>query len=73
MTGSETNKTNVDIMQMMFKVSKKAGMNYMKALGHGYKPWNRVDTLGRNDKCLCGSNLKVKKCCGVKPEYDIKN
>jgi hypothetical protein len=22
--------------------------------------------IGRNDKCICGSNIKYKKCCLVK-------
>lgn len=69
----DTQPTNHDIMQMMFKVSKRAGMNYMKQLGHSYKPWLRKDKAGRNDICSCGSSLKVKNCCGVKTEYDIKN
>ena len=65
--------TNHDIMQMMFKVSTEAGKNYMRQLGHEYKPWVRVGKLGRNDICSCGSGSKVKNCCGVKYEYDIKN
>lgn len=72
-TKTESTKTNYDIMQMMFSISSQAGKNYMKQLGHVYKPWFRVDKLGRNDVCSCGSGLKVKKCCGVTYEYDIKN
>lgn len=26
------------------------------------KPYKRL--TGRNDKCVCGSNIKYKKCCG---------
>lgn len=24
----------------------------------------KMNKIGRNDKCLCGSDLKYKKCCG---------
>ena len=27
-----------------------------------------MKTLGRSDKCLCGSNLKYKRCCKDKVE-----
>ncbi len=30
--------------------------------------WTKMKTLGRNDKCLCGSNLKYKRCCKDKVE-----
>ena len=69
----EDKRTNKEVMHMMFAISAEAGKTYMKQLGYEYKPWIRVDKLGRNDLCSCGSELKVKKCCGVKPEYDIKN
>ena len=29
-----------------------------------YKPVVSQKTIGRNDPCSCGSNLKFKKCCG---------
>ena len=25
--------------------------------------YNKFEKLGRNDKCLCGSKKKYKKCC----------
>ncbi len=28
-----------------------------------------VQKIGRNDKCPCGSGLKVKNCCGKTKEY----
>ena len=28
----------------------------------------KVAKLSRNDKCLCGSNIKYKKCCSTKEE-----
>ncbi|MDY0384538.1 TIR domain-containing protein [Trichlorobacter sp.] len=30
-----------------------------------YKQLNRVEKIGRNDSCPCGSNKKYKKCCGA--------
>ena len=32
-----------------------------------------MSKLGRNDKCICGSDLKYKKCCGRESENDYKN
>ena len=27
--------------------------------------------VGRNDPCPCGSGLKVKRCCGGRPELQV--
>jgi len=32
-----------------------------------------MSKLGRNDKCLCGSNKKYKICCLFGPKYDSNN
>ncbi len=39
----------------------------MKLLGYkvaNTKTVYNVNTIGRNDPCLCGSGQKYKKCCG---------
>lgn len=51
---------------------------YFKLItGGNYTPWMRWDNgenkkAYRNSKCACGSNKKVKYCCGIKTEYKIK-
>jgi len=55
----------------------------MRLTGFKYKPWKRVNQvngsnalytskIGRNTLCTCGSNRKVKHCCGVVIKYSIK-
>lgn len=59
---------------------KNPRLYYKIKTGQDYHPWERTDNveagilglrLHRNDLCKCGSNLKVKKCCGIKAYYTV--
>lgn len=75
-----TRNNNLTMMQGMFKSSIAAGKAYMNSLGYQYKPWLRIGKKYRNEVCSCEANQKldekdrkkVKNCCGVSYEYDIK-
>lgn len=36
--------------------------NYLKPC-RKQRPFKRTNKISRNDSCMCGSNLKFKKCC----------
>lgn len=42
----------------------------MKNLGDNAPVYRKI---GRNEKCTCGSNKKVKNCCGVQTRYYLQN
>lgn len=42
----------------------------MKNLGDNAPVYRKV---GRNEQCTCGSNKKVKNCCGVQTRYYLQD
>ena len=46
--------------------------SYIWELRRKDHPWHRVQkNINRNSMCSCGSEKKVKKCCGISNEYYI--
>lgn len=43
----------------------KAAKNFIPPSDENNSPVRRVDKVGRNDPCPCGSGQKFKKCCGM--------
>ena len=54
------------------KIDKKLA-KHLKKYGLGKKPIPiiRQKKIGRNDKCICGSGKKYKKCCLNKTQKKI--
>lgn len=48
------------------KVREKADRAKQNYLTKGYTFVRRVEKIGRNDPCPCGSGKKFKKCCLIK-------
>lgn len=64
LTQSDRAQTIERLPSMLQKIAA-----FWKDPGAGFKgpPPVRVQKIGRNDPCPCGSGMKYKKCCALKP------
>jgi uncharacterized protein YecA (UPF0149 family) len=49
------------------KIGSEDATKILRSLGVGSKQnkQSKREKCGRNEKCICGSNKKYKKCCGL--------
>jgi len=71
LTEEEQKQVDEIKVKMLENIRHNNPRMYYKMTVGDYKPWLRESKLNRNDLCDCGSNLKVKHCCGVNNKYYI--
>jgi uncharacterized protein YecA (UPF0149 family) len=69
LTEEEQKQVDQIKLGMLEQIREKNPRLYYKITVGDYKPWLRESKLNRNDLCGCGSNKKVKHCCGVSSKY----
>ena len=51
------------ISEESIRAQMQARLDVLQSQGHTLKSRQPLHKIGRNDKCICGSGKKYKKCC----------